>query len=264
MLQTAEQNARAYGAFGITHDNDSLYEDKNATPPQMKVMSVLGDLHKNLLGNPMTERIAVILSRFVTGSAQSFNRQTNVNLDNDYVVLDLSDLKEKLLPVGMMIALDYVWDKIKSVIIKKKAIMIDEIWQLVGATSNRLAAEFCLTIFKTIRGFGGIAVSATQDLSDFFGLDDGKCGRAIINSSQNKIVLNLEPDEAKYVQDVLKPTKTEIDSITRFERGEALICSGANKVPVSIKASPAERELITTDRSELESLMRKRQSMASE
>ena len=79
-----------------------------------------------------------------------------------------------------------------------------------------------------------------------------------------KIVLNLEPDEAKYVQDVLKLTKTEIDSITRFERGEALICSGANKVPVSIKASPAERELITTDRSELESLMRKRHSIASE
>lgn len=259
-----EALVKTYGAFGITHDNDSLYEDKNANPPKMKVMPVLGDLHKNLLGNPMTERIAVILSRFVTGSAQSFNQQTNVNLDNDYVVLDLSDLKGKLLPVGMMITLDYVWDKIKSDIIKKKAIMIDEIWQLVGATSNRLAAEFCLTIFKTIRGFGGIAVSATQDLSDFFGLDDGKYGRAIINSSQNKIVLNLEPDEAKYVQDVLKLTKTEIDSITRFERGEALICSGANKVPVSIKASPAERELITTDRSELESLMRKRHSMASE
>lgn len=259
-----EALVKTYGAFGITHDNDSLYEDKNANPPKMKVMPVLGDLHKNLLVNPMTERIAVILSRFVTGSAQSFNQQTNVNLDNDYVVLDLSDLKGKLLPVGMMIALDYVWDKIKSDIIKKKAIMIDEIWQLVGATSNRLAAEFCLTIFKTIRGFGGIAVSATQDLSDFFGLDDGKYGRAIINSSQNKIVLNLELDEAKYVQDVLKLTKTEIDSITRFERGEALICSGANKVPVSIKASPAERELITTDRSELESLMRKRHSMASE
>lgn len=259
-----EALVKTYGAFGITHDNDSLYEDKNANPPKMKIMPVLGDLHKNLLGNPMTERIAVILSRFVTGSAQSFNQQTNVNLDNEYVVLDLSDLKGKLLPVGMMIALDYVWDKIKSDIIKKKAIMIDEIWQLVGATSNRLAAEFCLTIFKTIRGFGGIAVSATQDLSDFFGLDDGKYGRAIINSSQNKIVLNLEPDEAKYVQDVLKLTKTEIDSITRFERGEALICSGANKVPVSIKASPAERELITTDRSELESLMRKRHSIASE
>ena len=45
--------------------------------------------------------------------------------------------------------------------------------------------------------------TATQDLSDFFGLDDGKYGRAIINNSQNKIILNLEPDEAKYVQDIL-------------------------------------------------------------
>lgn len=85
--------------------------------------------------------------------------------------------------------------------------MIDEIWQLIGASSNRMAAEFCLTIFKTIRGFGGAAVSATQDLSDFFGLEDGKYGRAIINNSKNKIILNLEPDEAKYVQEVLKLTK---------------------------------------------------------
>ena len=72
-----------------------------------------------------------------------------------YIVLDLSELKGKLLPVGMMIALDYVWDKVKSDRTKKKVIMIDEIWQLVGASSNRMAAEFCLTIFKTIRGFGG-------------------------------------------------------------------------------------------------------------
>ncbi len=251
-----EALVKTYGDFGITHDNRSLYI--NEAQYKMKPMPILGDLHKNLLGNPRTERIAVILSRFVTGSAQSFNQQTNVDLDNEYIVLDLSDLKGKLLPVGMMIALDYVWDKIKSDIIKKKVIMIDEIWQLVGATSNRMAAEFCLTIFKTIRGFGGIAVSATQDLSDFFGLDDGKYGRAILNSSQNKLVLNLEPDEAKYVQNVLKLTESELDEITRFERGEALICSGTNKVPVSIKASPAEKDLITTDRSELENIVRQR------
>ena len=210
-----------YAKFGITHDNDSLYDDRSVSP-QMKKMPIIGDLHKELLENPLTKRIAVIISRFVTGSAQSFNRQTNVDLANKYVVLDLSELKGKLLPVGMFIVLDYVWDIVKSDRTKKKAIMIDEIWQLIGAGSNRMAAEFCLTIFKTIRGFGGAAVSATQDLSDFFGLEDGKYGRAIINNSKNKIILNLEPDEAKYVQDVLKLTKTEIRSITRFERGEAL------------------------------------------
>ena len=249
---------RTYADFGITHDNDSLYIDKEANPPVMKKMPILGDLHKNLLGNKMTERIAVIVSRFVTGSAQSFNQQTNVDLTNKYIVLDLSELKGKLLPVGMMIALDYVWDNIKADITKKKAILIDEIWQLIGVASNKNAAEFCLTIFKTIRGFGGAAISATQDLSDFFSLEDGKYGRAIINNSKNKIILNLEPDEARYVQDVLKLTKTEIRSITRFERGEALVYSNNNKVPVVIKASKEEQEMITTDRAELEAILKER------
>ena len=222
---------KTYNEFGITHDNNSLYADATCFPPKLKKMPILGDLHKHLLENPMTTRIAAIVSRFVTGSAQSFNRQTNVDLTNKYIVLDLSELKGKLLPVGMMIALDYVWDNIKADRVKKKAIMIDEIWQLIGASSNKLAAEFCLEIFKVIRGYGGAAIAATQDLSDFFSLDDGKYGRAIINNSKNKIILNLEQDEAQYVKDVLKLTRTEVRSIT-------------------------------TDRAELEAILRKRQKEA--
>lgn len=251
---------KTYAEFGIMHENNSLYEDETCNPPKMKRMPVLGDLHKHLLENPRTERIAVILSRFVTGSAQSFNRQTNVDLHNKYVVLDLSELKGKLLPVGMMIALDYVWDTIKSDRTKKKAVFIDEIWQLIGASSNKQAADFCLTIFKTIRGYGGAAIAATQDLSDFFGLEDGRYGRAIINNSQNKIILNLEQDEARYVQEILKLTRTEVSAITRFERGEALVCSGTNKVPVVIKASRSEKEMITTDRAELEEILKRKRS----
>ena len=254
-----EALVKTYGDFGITHDNDSVYEDRTVSPPKMKTMPILGDLHQRLQENPMTTRLAAIVSRFVTGSAQSFNRPTNVDLSNKYVVLDLSDLKGKLLPVGMFIALDYVWDEIKADRTKRKAIFIDEIWQLIGAGSNRMAAEFCLEIFKVIRGFGGAAISATQDLSDFFGLDDGRYGRAIINNSKNKIILNLEPDEAQYVQETLKLTQTEVRAITQFERGEALISSNNNKIPVVIKASKTETEMITTDRAELEAILRERQ-----
>jgi len=248
---------KTYSEFGISHDNDSLYGD--ADLGIMKVMPILGDLHNQLLENPMTSRIATIVSRFVTGSAQSFNQQTNVDLTNKYIVLDISELKGKLLPVGMMIALDYVWDNIKADRTLRKAIFIDEIWQLLGAGSNRHAAEFCLEIFKIIRGYGGGAIAATQDLSDFFGLEDGKYGRAIINNSKNKIILNLEPDEAEYVREVLKLTRMEIRSITQFERGEALISSNSNKVPVTVKASRVEAQVITTDRGELADLLRERQ-----
>lgn len=251
---------KTYADFGINHDNASIYADRAANPPRMKPMPILGDLHRHLKASPMTARLAAIVSRFVTGSAQSFNRATNVDLSNKYIVLDLSELKGKLLPVGMFIALDYVWDQIKADRTKRKTIFIDEIWQLIGASSNRMAAEFCLEIFKVIRGYGGAAISATQDLSDFFSLDDGKYGRAIINNSKNKIILNLEPDEARYVQETLKLTRTEVRAITQFERGEALVSSNNNKIPVVIRASKTETEMIATDRAELEEIVREKKA----
>ena len=251
---------KTYTQFGITHDNASLYIDASRTA--MRPMPILGDLYENLKENTLTNRLATIVSRFVTGSAQSFNRQTNVDLSNKYIVLDISELKGKLLPVGMMIALDYVWDQVKADRTKRKMVFIDEIWKLIGGAANKQAAEFCLEIFKIIRGYGGGALAATQDLSDFFGLEDGRYGCAILNNSKTKIILNLEPDEAEYVKDVLKLTRTEIRSITQFERGEALISSNSNKVPVIIKASREEQQMITTDRAELEAMLTEMKAVA--
>ena len=251
-----ESLVQTYADRGITHDNASIYTDSSRS--QIKPMPILGDLYQHLQDNPLTQRIATIVGRFVTGSAKNFNRPTNVDLNNKYVVLDISELKGKLLPVGMLIALDYVWDAVKADRTKRKMIFIDEIWQLIGATSNRYAAEFCVEIFKIIRGYGGSALAATQDLSDFFSLDDGKFGRAILNACKTKVILNLEADEAEYVRETLKLTRTEVRAITQFERGEALISSNNNKVPLLIRASKAEHELITTDRSELAQLVHDR------
>ncbi|MDR1205121.1 MAG: hypothetical protein LBL26_06525, partial [Peptococcaceae bacterium] len=253
---------KLYADFGITHETAAPCGDAPDRPPKMRQMPILGDLQKRLETVAEAKRVHAALSRFVSGSAQAFNKQTNVDLSNKYTVLDLSELKGKMLPVGMMIALDYVWDVVKSDRTRKKAVFIDEIWQLVGAASNKAAAEFCLTVFKTIRGYGGAAIAATQDLSDFFGLDDGRYGRAIINNSQSKIILNLEPDEAKYVRDILNLTKTEARAVARFGRGEALVCAGNNKAPVVIKASETEKEMITTDRADLESILSKKRGMA--
>ncbi len=249
-----------YAMKGITHDNESLYQDEEMT--QLKQMPVIGDLHNQLSTNDATRSIANIINRFVHGSAQSFNRQTNVDLDNKYIVMDISELKGKLLPVGMFIALDYVWDKTKEDRTKKKAIFIDETWMLIGASSNKFAAEFVLEVFKIIRGYGGAAIAATQDLGDFFALEGGKYGRGIVNNSKTKIILNLEPDEAEFVRDSMKLSKTEYRKILSFNRGEGLIASNNNKVPVLIKPSETEKALITTDREELAIQAQKKQEDA--
>lgn len=236
-------------AFGI--DLSAQYQGFNTTYGQA-IQSMANGLKMTLYGTlgqgqavPLTDAELIF---FV-------NRQ-NVNTTRKHILTTALSLVGKV---------PYVWDSIKTDITKKKAIFIDEIWKLIGETAtgsaaaSNQAAEFCLTLFKTARGFGTAAIAATQDLSDFFSLEGGKYGRAIINNSKNKVILNLEPDEAKYVQDILKLTPTEMRAITRFERGEALINSNNNKVPVVIKASREEQELITTDRAELEAILRERQ-----
>lgn len=252
---------RTYARKGITHDNASLSDPDN--PNVYRQMPVLGDLYDVLREESDTKRLSNIINRFVHGSASTFNQQTNVNLDNKFTVLDISELSGDLLPIGMFVALDFVWDKAKANRTEEKAIFIDECWQLIGGGSgtfgigNRLAAEMVLEIFKTIRAYSGSGICATQDLNDFFSLDNGKYGKGIINNCRTKVILNLEDEEAQRVQQVLHLSEAEVMEITHFERGNGLISSNNNNITVEIKASPLERDLITTDRRELLDLLRR-------
>lgn len=244
---------RTYAKKGITHENSSL--DDPSHPGQYREMPILGDLYEVLKESPDTKRLANIINRLVNGSARTFNQQTNVSLENKYTVLDISELTGDLLTVGMFVALDFVWDKAKENRTQEKAIFIDECWQLIGANSNRLAAEFVLEIFKIIRGYGGSAICATQDINDFFALEDGKYGKGIINNAKTKIILNLEEEEARRVQSLLHLSEAEVMEITHFERGNGLISTNNNNVTVEVKCSQFEKELITTDRKELQELL---------
>ena len=237
---------------GITYENESLNDPEN--PEQYRPMPILGDVYQILIQKPETKRMANILARLVHGSASSFNQQTNIDRQNKYMILDISELSGDMLPVGMYVALDYVWSKTKEDRTAEKAIFIDEVWQLIGASSNEMAAEYVLEIFKIIRGYGGSAVCATQDFSDFMALKDGKYGRGIINACKTKIVLNLENDEAKKVQELLHLSDAERTEIVHFERGRGMISTNSNNLTLEFKASQLEKDLITTDRRDLQKL----------
>ena len=251
---------RTYAKKGITHNNESLIDPDH--PDRYREMPLLGDVYEILMESPETKRLGNILNRLVNGSAKTFNQHTNVQLDNLYTVLDISELTGELLPVGMFVALDYVWDKAKEDRTKEKAIFIDEAWELIGDddTSNpnnakELAGEWVQEIFKIIRGYGGAAVAATQDIGD---LDMSRFGKGILNVAKTKIILNLEDDEARRVQSILHLSDAEIMSITRFERGQGLISTNSNHITVSFKASPLEKQLITTDRMELNQILQEK------
>ena len=245
---------RTYKTFGITYDNESLF-DKDG---RFKKMPTLKDLYNELLSKDKTKDLALMIEKFAVGSLSAFGGSTNVDLDNKYIVLDISEMNEHLKALGMFIALDFVWDKAKESRIQKKVIFLDELWTLIGSSGNRLAADYVLEIFKVIRGYGGSAIAATQDISDFFALDDGKYGKAIINNSRIKFVLQLEEDEAFTVQKHLSLSDEEAMQVIRNNRGEALLCANRNKLVIDIKASPYVYDLISSKRSDLEKKRRRK------
>ena len=239
---------RTYQKFGITYDNQSLFDQKG----KFKAMPTLKDLYEELISNEATKGLSLMIEKFVTGSLSAFGGHTNVDLSNKYIVLDISEMNEHLKSLGMFMALDMVWDKAKESRIQKKVIFLDELWTLIGASSNRLAADYVLEIFKVIRGYGGAAIAATQDIGDFFALEDGKYGKAVINNSRIKFVLQLEEDEAYTVQKYLSLSDEETMQNIRSNRGEALLCANRNKVCIEVKASPMIYDLLTTKRKDLE------------
>lgn len=241
---------RTYAKMHITPKNKSLYDPAN--PGQYRKMPVLGDLYDQLrLQGEAATRMINALARYVTGSAKSFNQQTNVNLNNKYVVLDVSDMTKESLPVGMFIALDYVMDMAKADKTENKVIAIDEMWRLMAA--SKLTAEFAVEVFKIIRGYGGSAIGATQDLHDV--LND-ESGAAIVNNAQIKFFLPMERKEVEEVSRVVDLTAEEMKQMkmsktTKKTDRKILMVAGANHVFISVKTSQREHDLITTSADDL-------------
>ena len=243
-----------YNRKGITFDNESLIDQNDFMRKKYKKMPIISDLVGVLKENPRSERLATIIGTLTTGSASSFNGQTNVDLNNDFTVIGLEHLKGKMLPLGIYMAMDFCWSKIKEDRTKKKMLFIDEWWKLAF---NPIAAEYSLEIAKTIRAYGGGMVIATQQMEDVMAVNDGQYGKAVLNNCKTKILLHMEKQDAYDVQNLIGINDAEVKKIIAAQRGEALFVSNENNVRIKFVASDIEHQLITTDRSELAEQARK-------
>ena len=236
-----------YRRYGISFDNATLTGEDGA----FREMPILPDWYDVLNEKPETKHLAVVLARYVTGSAAAMGRRNDIDLDNKYIVLDVSGMPDDLRLPGIFWATDIANDLIMDAGAELSALIADELWSLVGANSNPLAAGFILEMVKTIRGLGGIAVTSTQGMQDLFSLDGGKYGKGILDSSRIKIVMQMEEQEARLIQNVLNLSEAEVRQITRFRRGEGLLCIGYNHVPVAFHATEREYNAITTSSTDL-------------
>ena len=236
-----------YKEKGITFDDNSLYKLNNNGEKvfkESKDMPILEDFYKIIEKDKSAEFFKRKLYPFIYGSLKFLNNYTNVELDNKLIIADIYELGDENLKYGMYIFVDLFWDKIKKNREENKAIYLDEIWRLIGITSNKFVASFIYKIFKTIRKYGGSAVAITQDVSDLFSLEEGTYGKSILNNSSIKSFFSLEEENILVLEKYANISEKEKIEIKSLKRGESLMFIGDNHILVKIEGSNEEKELI--------------------
>ena len=245
-----EKIIEIYKGKGITFDDASLYrndDEKINIKPVFKKsrdMPILEDLY-NLLGkDKKTQTMQIKLIPFIKGSLKFFNEYTNIEVKNRLIIADVYDLGEENLKYGLFLFTDLFWDRIKKDRKVKKAIYLDEIWRLIGVTSNKEVASFIYKIFKTIRKYGGSSIAITQDISDLFSLEGGTYGKSIINNSSNKVFFSLEEENIMLLSKYTNLSEKEKIEIKSLKRGECLMFAGDDHILTRVDAAEFEVEAI--------------------
>lgn len=205
------------------------YEQGNfqGTPPTLK------DFREVLLKQEEKEAkdIALGLELFTKGSLNTFAQQTNVKTNNRIVCYDIKDLGKQLLPIGMLVILDSILNRItrnrKSG--KRTYIFIDEIYLLFKYDNT---ANFITELWKRIRKYGGCATAITQNIEEILKRDNSSL---MFSNSELIIMLNQSATDREELGKCLKMSDMEKGYITNVDSGEGLIRVRNSLIPFKNK-----------------------------
>ena len=221
-----------YAKAGIT--NDPLTHQ--TLPP------TIADLYDTLLhmggsGPQLAQRIR----KYTTGTfAGIFSQQSNIMIDNPFVVFNVRDLEDELRPVAMYIVLNYIWNKTKSDK-RKRLLIIDEAWQLMKYEDS---ANFIFSLAKRARKYNLGITTISQDVEDFMG---SRMGRAIVANASMQLLFKQSPSSVDVLADVFKLTEEEKKRLSQFPVGQGLFFAGPNHVHIQVVGSPTEMNLVNTN-----------------
>ena len=206
---------------------DSL--DKNDMPTLSTFMDVVRE-ETEFVTEEMKNKILLTIDMYVNGSANYFNNPTNVDAQNRIISYDIKDLSGTLKTQGMLLILDYIWNRLSANRYKGRLtyVYIDEIYIL-------FADEYCLDylrmLWKRARKYGGVLTGITQNVEDV--LKDDK-SRTMLSNSEFLILLNQNPVDAVRLQEILHFSNQELNYLNDVPAGHGVIVIGSGgkvKIP---------------------------------
>ena len=193
----------------------------------------LWDFREELLrqDEPEAREIALAIELFTNGSLNTFAKPTNVDTDNRLICYDILDLGKQLMPIGMLVVLDSILNRITQNRAKGKNtyIFIDEIYLLFR---HEYSANFLFTLWKRVRKYGAYATGITQNVDDLL---QSHTARTMLANSEFIIMLSQASTDRMRLAELLNISDRQMSYITDVEAGHGLIKVGSSLVPFANK-----------------------------
>ncbi len=244
-----EAVTETYAARDITPDTPEYWKK---TPPQL---SDLQDVLDSLEG---AENMSARFKKYTQGRfAGFFDQQSNVDIDNFFVVFNIRDMEEQLRPVAMYIILNYIWKRIRRKL-KKRLLFIDEAWWLLR---HKESGEFLLSLAKRARKYYLGLSTITQDINDFM---KSEYGEPIITNSSLQMLFKQSPATIDIVQETFNLTEEEKQLLLQSSVGQSIFFAGLKHAAMEVVASYSEDQIITSDPEQLMKIKEAKQEIASQ
>ena len=210
----------------------------------------LQDFHAELLRQPEAEArdVALAIELFTEGSLNTFAKPTNVDTNSRILCYDIRDLGKQLQPVGMLVVLDSVFNRIirNRKLGKNTWVYIDEIYLLF---QHEYSANFLFTLWKRVRKYGACCTGLTQNVDDLL---QSHTARTMLANSEFLVMLNQAATDRAELAKLLNISDNQLSYITNVDAGRGLIKCGSAIVPF-MDNFPRNRlyQLMTTRPSEM-------------
>lgn len=201
------------------------YQNSNYTisPPTLK------EFREELLkqNEKESKEIALAIELFTDGSLNTFANHTNVNTDNRLICYDILELGKQLLPIGMLVVLDSILNRITENRAKGKQtyIFIDEIYLLF---QHEYSANFLFTLWKRVRKYGAFCTGITQNVDDLL---QSHTARTMLSNSEFILMLNQSSSDRLELSNLLNISELQMNYITNVGAGQGLVKVGSSLVP---------------------------------
>lgn len=193
----------------------------------------LQDLHAELMKQtePEAKDIALAIELFTEGSLNTFAQQTNVDTDNRLICYDILDLGKQLMPIGMLVVLDSILNRItrNRAEGRNTYIFIDEIYLLF---QHEYSANFLFTLWKRVRKYGAFCTGITQNVDDLL---QSHTARTMLANSEFITILNQASTDRTEISKLLNISDLQMSYITNADAGSGLLKVGSSLVPFSDK-----------------------------